>query len=258
MLFRSEEDYFRILLDTLIDCISGNSIRDVYFFSGNTNSFIELNSPLTFALPGLFWTGYIRMEGNAINKKQCIFCFIKIENNESRKIELYIENKKFIYALYKQINDVKELDEKIIIENIEVMGDLWHHITMLHFGNSFHINIDRFSWSRELNSQIFTKVYPISTIGASLTMDIWEPCFQFVGEMSTLYFFIPTSRSKELIKELATKDQQFLSLYAIESFLKTHAGSNEQTQIMNPVNNFKKLNINTQFVLDPKVIYLLK
>ena len=47
----SEEDYFRILLDTLIDCISGNSIRDVYFFSGNTNSFIELNSPLTFALP---------------------------------------------------------------------------------------------------------------------------------------------------------------------------------------------------------------
>ena len=256
-----EEKYFISLLDILIDCISGTTIRNVYLFSGNEGSYIELTTPLVCPTPGVFWTGYLRYEsGN--NNRQCIFSFLRKKPNECKGIELYIENRKLIYRLVK-ITDKDESMEVIMADNrycpegvdpinIEISANIWHRITMIHVGNSFQLIMDGSSYIKEISSNFLVKEYTIATIGAVVNPETNKSKYNFFGEISTMYFYVPTHSFKNIIKKLSTMNQQELEIHALKSALNFEHEIFDSVEILGE----NKLTIDIHFIVNPMVILL--
>ena len=197
----SNENYFQCQLKTLIDCISGKNRKNIFYFSGIEEAYIELNPSLLNLMPGLFWTGYIRYEAKNENR-QCIISFINIENDVITGIELYIENRTLIY----KILNIGKGDETFVIpmNTISITENYWHHIAMAHIGELFRLHVDGSRYSTTIHSISLPKKYKRAIIGAAIdkTNKLKD---HFFGEMSKLYFFEPSSKHNEIIETLACK-----------------------------------------------------
>jgi len=243
-----ETTYFSSLLDILIDSISGDSIRNVYFFSTKGKSFIQLKTPLVCTSLGLFWTGYIRYEEPGVNERQCIFSFLKERLGEIKGVELYIEKRKLIYRLVK----LAKIDNSLYypLNTVDIAEDSWHHITMLHIGNELQLYIDGYFCSLMIAGDVFSKEYDYATIGAATDPLSDKKLCTFFGEMSSLYFFSPTPKAKDVIKELADSDQSSLTLLKAENLI----GNILMIKNQNTTQKEKKILFDIQFILEPKVI----
>jgi len=261
-----EEEYFISMLYTLIDCISGDNIRDIYFFSGKEDSFIELKTPLKFPSAGLFWTGYIRYEGKNANKKQCIFSFTNQKPVKQNKVELYIEDRKLVYCLEKISYSGKSSKvihkSETILSCIKLIEDSWHRITMMHIGNDLITTMNTSLSVITLSSEALAKTYTEALIG--INKNNGELKFPLFGEISALHFFNPTPYFQDRIRESSSQREQGWAKHIVKELLSSLSSSSGQAQITEHVKDntnriaATKFDIaNTVFIVDPKVISLI-
>ena len=229
-------------LDILIDCILGNSIKDIYMFSGN--SFISLKTPIICSTPGILWTGYIRYECKA--SKQCVFSLLNAKSNKVKGIELYIENRKLVYSLIKV--DSSNSSKVIVVPGVEVAEDCWYRVTMGHVGNSFQVILNEYLCIMEIDGDYFPKEYTCASIGASLDPMTGRGEHQFFGKMSALHFFVPTPSFKTFIKDLSTVDFQSLANSITKSII--YNTTTLSFQVNSPIKEFE---LTTHFIIDPKL-----
>jgi len=224
------EDNSMSLFETLIGCISGDIVRELYFFPGSEGSFIELKASLVNPSKGLLCTGYIRYEEN--KNKQCIFSFLDIKDNEIRGIELHIERRRLTYTMV----CIKELNESltVLFPEITLTEGSWHHITISHIGNELETYVDSIHCTIKVESDLMPKKYTHGFIGAGIDSVLKKPRDYFFGEIAALYFFKPTSKLK--IQDLANQKQDTL----------------RKNYCFN-LNNEGKTSI--YFLLDPKVTF---
>ena len=248
-----EEDYYLSLLDTLIDSISGESIRSLYFFSGLEKSFIKLKSPHPTPGDGICWTGHIRLERGNKERKQCIFSFLKIKPSEVKGIELYVQDRKLVYKMIKLYKGDSSVS--LTLPNIEVREDAWHHITMAHIGRELIVHVNEASCTLDAPTQSFARnKYNCSTIGAAMDPSTNQYHSHFFGEMSALYFFCPSPKFKEVIKDLAHRGQHLTSMYKHEGIdNESHIYSQDPSQYKGLKYIDRDFISTTHFVLDPKV-----
>ncbi len=252
----AEEDYYLALLDTLIDSISGESIRSLYFFSGQEKSFIKLKNPLPTPGEGICWTGNIRLERGAKDQKQCIFSFLKIKPNEVKGLELYVHERKLIYKMIKLHKG--DYSTTITLPNIEVREDAWHRVTMAHIANELIVYVDEACCVLDAPTQSFARnKYNCSTVGAAMDPSTNQYHSYFFGEMSSLYFFCPSEKFKEVIKDLAYRGQYLTAMYKHEGIAnETHIYSQDPSQYRGLKYIDRDFISTTHFVLDPKVPYM--
>lgn len=247
-----KERYYLILLDTLIDSISGDSVRAMYYFAGHEESFIKLRTPL-HSSGGLFWTGSIRYESKDYSRKQCILSFINTQYNESRGIELYLYEKRLHYHLVYLYKG--DHTERLEVPGLTLLEDTWYHIVMFHTGNEVQIYVNFAFFTLQPRSQTFPREYNHAAIGAAIDPESGRHHSFFFGEMSTLYFFTPSTKFKDTVKDLATRGRYLASLYKIESSLTSPLPSSwreanpEAPKYMN-----REFLAATHFVLNPKVV----
>jgi len=247
-----KERYYLILLDTLIDSISGDSIRAIYFFSGKEQSFIKLKTPIN-CYGGLFWTGSIRYESKCNTQWQCIFSFLNTQSYESKGIELYLYQRKLYYHLvycYKE-----DYTEKKEVKDLTLFENTWYHIVMFHVGNEVLIYVNSSLFVIQTKFQNFPKEYNYAVIGAATDPLNGRHHSFYFGEMSTLYFFTPAAKFKDIVGDLASRGQYLASLYKIESSLTDPLPANwKEAHPKRPRFMNKEFLNATQFVLDPKVL----
>ena len=250
-----QEDYYLALLDTLIDSISGESVRSMYFFSGQEKAFIRLKSPLPTFGRGVCWTGSIRLEKRSSpGQQQCIFSFLKVKPNEVKGIELYVKERKLVYRLVRLKKG--DFSTAVVLPGLEIRDDSWHHITMAHIDREVSVYLDETLASCTLDSgahQAFAKhKYNYSTVGAALDPGTSKYHSFFFGEMSALHFFVPSSKFKEAFKDLAHRGQHLASLYKHEA---SALGSHQDPGPLKGLKYADKEFIaTTHFILDPKVL----
>jgi len=250
----NREIYYLTLLDTLIDSISGEGIRNFYYFNGHDKSYIKLKAPLKFVTRGLFWTGNIRYERGNREKRQCIFSFLKTQPSKSKGIELFIQNKKLIYRLIKIYKE--NLTTSFTIPNVDLREDTWNHITMAHVGKDLIVYVNDSSVKIEIPMQAFSTNYNFATIGANMDLGTNQMSSFFFGEMSALYFFNATPKYQYVINDLALHGHYLSALYRTETPLSDSLPANHEQVIgKNPKYMNREFLINTNFILDPKVFF---
>lgn len=191
-----EQLYFQTLIDTLVDMIHGESLHSFYYFDGSENSYIRLQNLLQFPSTGFYWVGDIRLEKTDQGKKQFIFSFLKIKEKKEKGIELYVENGKLIYRIVSV--DKSNNTQDIVIEKSEIKQNRWHHITLSHQNKELIIILDD-NLCSEINLPFcpFANSYNFAIIGASTNSATLNPQMNFIGEMSTLYFFNSNLKGKK-------------------------------------------------------------
>ncbi len=245
------DDYYISLLDTLVDSISGESIRSLYFFPGQERGFIRLRSPLPTLGPGICWTGRIRLERGYKEQRQCIFSLLKVKPNEVKGVELYVQDRKLVYRLVQ----LKKGDYSVTLTlpNIEIREDAWHHITLAHVDRELTVYVDESFCTIDAATQSFAKhQYNYATVGAATDPNNTKKYHSFFfGEMAAMYFFRPSAKFREAIKDLAHWDQYLASLYKHEGL--ANDPRVEPGQYKGPKYIDREFVATTHFVLDPKV-----
>ncbi len=184
--------FLQQLLDTLLNVISGEYIQDFFHFCGSDTSFITLADPVTFPSPGVFYTGYIRLEQRndaEASSPQCIFSFMNTERRENRGFELFTANRKLTYRTHNLMRSF-QVYEKLFAEST-LKFDYWHHVTLLHQNRELVLYLDSEQWTFDLpETAAFPKSYNVCTVGAKLDPDNPQMVSQhFFGELSALCFF---------------------------------------------------------------------
>ena len=208
------EGYYLCLLQVLIDSVSKESIRNMYYFTGQEKSFIQLKTPLVSPAPGLAWTGHIRLERGGSDRNQCIFSFLRVKPNNVKGVELYTHERKLVYRmvnLYKGDNSTL-----LTLSNIELAEDTWHHITMLHYNKELIVCVDKMIHRAEVGMQSFPGKYNTATIGTSTDPSTMRQQCLFFGEMSALYFFGPSGTFKDAMSDLAYRGGHLPFVYKNE------------------------------------------
>ncbi len=208
------EDYYLSLLQVLIDSVSKESIRNMFYFTGQERSFIQLRTPLITTAPGLAWTGNIRLERGGADRNQCIFSFLRVKPNNVKGVELYTHERKLVYRmvnLYKGDNSTL-----VTLSNIELSEDTWHHITMLHFDKELIVCVDKMIQRAEVGMQCFPRKYNTATIGTATDPSTMHQQSLFFGEMSALYFFVPSAAFKDAMSDLVYRGAYLPFVYKNE------------------------------------------
>lgn len=247
-----EEDDFLARLEILEKSISGESIRSFYYFPGTENAYIRLITPIYTSHLGICWTGKVRLEKGRRDKRQCILSLVSIQPNEAKGIELYVYDRKLIYHLvHIEAND-KCTD--IVLPDVEVIEDQWHTITFYHYNKELIVYVDNFMCKQDVGMQTCLKEYDIATIGASIDPHTNLPAHHFLGEISTLYFFYPSSKFKEAISDIARKGNFLPLLYKTEGIFEENFSSSPEYAALKSLKfSTKEFISSTLFVLDPNV-----
>lgn len=242
-----KEKYFEFLVNTLISTITGDSIKNLYFFPGD--SFIKLETPLRNTATGLFFVASIRCETRNLQKSQCIFSLLEVNGNRVKGVELFINDGKLVYTLL----NVGRANNSLImtIPDIEIVEDRWHRIVVAHIGTSLHIFASNFHFKNDVDNQAFPKEYNFATIGASMDVERKKYRAFFFGEMSAVYFFSPAGRCREYLESPHFREELFRIDELGSDSLKNTSAKNEAK------NHCKELLAAPYVVIDPKVELVL-
>jgi len=251
LLNKSRDEYRNFLTQILLSSIAQDPIRDFYYFTGDEKSYIMLMTPIDFGGRGICWTGYLRLEKNGLDKKQCVFCFIKQKEKKTKACELWIENKKLIYSLiYVQKATIRK-----VLPVGELQADRWYHLVLSHENKELILYLDGSPCIIELPTDSLPKKYDWGIIGASKNIITNETSGFFMGEMTIQYFYKPNPLFREVIRDLALKCKSLGSIYKEGAVLYDHntivARMNKKPE---EIKFRTKEFINTTlFILDPKV-----
>ena len=242
--------YIQTLLGMLNNIISGEHIQDFFFFDGQENSFISLKNTITYPVNSICMTGYIRFEGDALNRDQCIFSFLSEAEKEAKGVELFVKKKCLVY---RTINSSKEVRfYEIPFTESSIKKDVWHHISLIHIGLELIIYLDDNMWKKNIiDNSPFAKTYNYAMIGASLDLKTCKPSNHFYGEMSTICFFQLKQNIKDAFKTIAFKENIWQYQFIDEDSEKPNFFTCPK---WNKLNLFKELMQNAAIIIDPRVI----
>ena len=108
-----------------------------------------------------------------------------------------------------------------------------------------------------LSSELLEKEYTRATVAASIDHDTGKLKSFFFGQMSSLYFFAPISNYKDVIKKLAIEDYTYLPIYTLNTIMANSIDYDLESKIKMNIWLTNKLKLTTEFVIDPKVIFII-
>lgn len=247
---KSEDEYKNLLTQVLLSSVSQDSIRNVFYFAGSEQSHITLKAPVTFGAHGICWTGCVRLEKWGLDKRQCIFSFVKHKERKTKVCELWVEHRKLVYSsAHVERNAVR----RVALFG-ELQADRWYHLVLSHENKELVVYLDGLHSIAELTTSNLAKKYDSAVVGASKNPVTGEVSGFFVGEMATQYFYRPNPLFREVIRDLAFKWKSLSSIYKEGAVLHEHnAMINKVSRKSEEIKYKTKEFVNTTlFILDPK------
>lgn len=249
--------YITTLLNMLNNIISGEHIKDFFYFNGEESSYIPLKNNITYTSNGLCMTGYIRFEGNGLTRDQCIFSFLSEAGRDIKGIELFVKKsplERESSLVYRTINSFRDTPiHEFCFDQSHIRKDVWHHISVFHMHKEIVLYLDNAMWVKEiLENAPFAKTYNIAFLGASFDYKkTRKACYHFNGEMSSICFFPLRQNSRDVINKLADCDNIWQYL---------HINRDYEGTFFNKLHEWKNFEIfqgeltqASSIVIDPKV-----
>ena len=253
----TQSNYVTCLLSTLIDMISGDSIKSFFYFDGNLNSFITLKSPLEFNSIGFCFTGFFRTEITNYNSPQCLLCLLKMKPTSSKGVELLIDgtSHKLTYKMFKRNKGIIVSAETIIFDKCEIRPDRWHKITFAQISNEIILQFDNERIFKEAKDKsCLARSYNVGAIGASINSETKEAQYLLVGETSTWYFFSSGEKLVEAFSDLASKGDYIRLRYRKEGVHQDNFTHFPEPSMWRDLKYFQKEFITTTvMIIEPKV-----
>jgi len=191
--------------DLLINTISGDTIKSMFYFDGNERSFIKLQPPPQNSfISGILWNGNIRLEPTNSNlSTKGIWSLLYNTATECKGISLQIHDLKLVCKFTRQ---TKKEDQSIYInlaDTIKFKENCWHAITTIISKNEICGYFDDTFFKIQIKDFVSLKNINIAVLGAELEFLTGHAVNFFCGEMSSQYFFSYSTKIKDSIKEIA-------------------------------------------------------
>jgi len=213
-------EFLKSIFEAILSAISGDSIKEFFYFDGTFDSYIHINMhrPFAYPNPGLCFIGYVRFEFESLRQPQCVFQVLNTTKKDPKFFELTISDKIFVFRL---VNSAKEESVVVYFDEVLAKEDTWQRIILFQLGKEITLIVDDQPKTKELSeTPEYAKAYNVVVLGARIDVEKnGLPIDRLKGEISACGFFVPSAKIKESLRFLDSEENLIPHVYLNEKEL---------------------------------------